>query len=146
MIKRTINIDVTITIECCRDGVSAYVPEPQSFHKTLTVTKDKFKDDITDWRNKIIEYYEAEKRERAEKECLMVGTRRLCIFKADWTNTTVDEELIAPEPFTPIELARAKQMIKDLEEAAERLPWAREDLLKRANELREKYGLVGVQL
>lgn len=137
--ERTINIDVTVTIECCRDGVEAYTPAPQDFHKIHTETKDEFDESLTRWRDRIIDRYEDYLRGRAEDECKIVGTRDLCLFDADWSNTTVDERIIGVTIPSEV-MGNIEVILRKINENRDDVDYVQE-LIKELDRILSRYGL-----
>lgn len=91
LVTRVLNINVTVKIVCCRDGVEAYRPTPHTFYKEIHETKKYFKESLVRWRDHIVDVYDSYLRQRAEDECEGVGTRRLCVYEDDWSETEVYE-------------------------------------------------------
>jgi len=91
LITRVLNISVLVKIVCCRDGIEAYRPEPQTFYKEIHETKKHFRESLIIWRDHIVDIYDSYLRQRAEDECEGVGTRRLCIYDDDWSDTEAFE-------------------------------------------------------
>ena len=119
-IKRDIHLKATIEIQCCRDGVVAYAPKPQEFYKYLTKTKDSFDESLDDWKQRIINFYDNERRKAADDECKnMAGsseTLKLCAYNSDWSETTI-EEIIEKE----LEEKFKEQLIKYQKEREQEL-------------------------
>lgn len=124
-IKRTIIIDVTVEIACCRDGVEAYIPLPQDFHKTLISTKEYFPESLTVWRDRIIQKYEDYLWNMADVECTQVGTRKLCKFISDWSRTTTEEIFLPTKRIiTAVETLPTKRKI-----TARRIPKEEKEII-----------------
>lgn len=79
MITRT--YEALIEIECCRDGIQTYTPDPIQI--TGKETKNIFTKSLLVWKESVREKLNEKWRERAENECQGVGSRRLCKFYID---------------------------------------------------------------
>lgn len=112
-ITRTINLNVTIEIVCCKGVLTKFEPSPHTFYKTLTATKNSFDESLVVWRDRIVQKYEDYYWDQAEAECRGVGSRDLCEFNADWSRTTVDEKETIPKSI----LERVDKIKEYIEEA-----------------------------
>lgn len=70
-----------IEIECCRDGVQTYVPDP--IKVSGSKTKNLFIESLLIWKDKVKEKLKEIYEPWAIEECEGVGSRRLCRFYID---------------------------------------------------------------
>lgn len=95
-IERTINLEATV--HCCRvdDGSIGYTSEPSRMN--YGETADEFSESLTVWRDRMLDFIEADLEETVDKElCQKVGGKslRYCGQYTKMKNIRVDETEIA---------------------------------------------------
>jgi hypothetical protein len=172
MIKRKVLFEYRITCYDERDvkkpncpgtltnWPTPFIDDAPWYEVPVEESKEEFDTALNIWADRMQDNFDLLIQDQGEKDCQdIIEYLWLCEYETRVVNVeeevTEEEKVVVipptppvapPVKFTTVEIARAKTMIKNLEETAARLPFAREDLIKRANELRTKYGLIGEKI
>lgn len=160
-IKRTIDFRYRLICYWCTTGEIQYISQFSNVHDEKIKDEEEWKESLAIWGDKmrpgLIEFLER----AARQKCKKYGRAGTICWKYEVEEPGfqfAEEVVLVPVPeveeikvpipvpipeikYTAIEIERAKADIQKFEDAAKRIPFAREYLLNRAKEIREKYNI-----